>query len=85
MWIKYQEVNEIRGHRYFSLINLTTGALVEINTHKGQKDDDLNVSIFVEYPGMNTRCIFRSTPVECIRVLDKLGNKFNAVEMNAWD
>ena len=82
-WIKYENPHEIRGHRYECLMNLSTGAFIHINSAKN--DSSLNLYVWCEFPGMNEHQLYYGTQVECMRIIDRLAEKFNATDLAPWD
>ena len=83
-WIKLKLEEKVRGNSYERLMNMTTGAVIFIDIYKDQPKSDMNLSVWSEFPGMTTRKLFIGTPVECIRVIEDLAEKFDAKEIDPW-
>ena len=67
MWYKFKDPTEVRGQHYDKLLNINTGAHIWLGTYSDQDEDDIGLVVFAEYPGINTRAVFKGTIVECIR------------------
>lgn len=85
MWYKFENATVVRGKKYDQLLNIENGSNISIDISKCQKDDDMNLTVFTEFPGMSIDNLFTGTEVECIRIIDKLGLELNAKEMKPWD
>ena len=83
-WIKLKLEEKVRGQTYERLMNTTTGAVIFIDTYEDQPENDMNLTVWSEFPGMNIRKLFIGTPVECIRVIDQLTEKFGATALEPW-
>ena len=85
MWIKQKNQNEVRGKNYDRLINITTGITIFIDIYLDQPEDDLNLTVWGRYPGLeNPVILYRGTEVECINVINQFASKLNAKEVEPW-
>ena len=83
-WIRYKSPLDVRGEQYDTLMNIENGAVFLIDTVENQPDSDLSLHVWVEFPGMDIKRIFKGTPVECMRVIDKFAAEYGAKELTAW-
>ena len=83
-WLKCENPDKVRGKNYQRIINLDDGRSIYIQTHTKQPESDLDLSVWITYNGATTYRIFMGTEVECIRIIDKFSEKFNAQVLDAW-
>ena len=83
-WIRFKNPEKVRGGQYDSLMNIENGTFFLIDIVKNQPESDLNLCVWVEFPGMNIKRIFKGTPVECMRIIDKFAADYGAEDLKAW-
>ena len=84
-WIAIKNTFTVREKHYEMLINLNTGARIFIDTTDQQKTDDMNLRVWSHFPGMQETALYHGTEVECMRVIEKLKEKFNATNITPWE
>ena len=84
-WVKCENPDKVRGKYYQRIINLDDGRSIYIQIYTEQPASDLNLSVWITYIGDTTYRLFMGTEVECIRIIDRFSEKFNAQVLDAWD
>ena len=84
-WIQYENPKPVNGEKYDALMNLHTGAFIHIDKGDNQSDEDINLYVWTEFPGVHEKQLYYGTPVECMRVIEKLAERFAVTGLSIWD
>ena len=81
LWITTKDANG-----YPQLIDLHQYPQIFINTVKDQPKSDMSRTVWGRYDsGAPATPIYKGTEVECIRIIEQLKGKLDAIELQPWE